>query len=385
MRERVIETEAESLEKARTRLESRIPEGFLLLSERVLSDGRPRTVTATADTAAEAFAEALNAVPEGADVVGRRELASPERRVMTVEAFDEESAKSQLRLRAETELGSAAVFEGFKLATAGRKGVLGIGKTPNQYRADVWQPAMVEITYRTKARISARIGAPVREPSPRSPKFATLLTRFDTAQHVEDLLFFLRRGSELAIEQICAYYPLDNILPGLQQRSIRQLHRLERITTLALLLARYQDIRQDQPDQGLPPDLDHRHLSNILMPRLTTFIGRLRRLSTPVLTSIVSGCLYQVGVELVEARPRDAIVFLRVSRALPGLARDQRVPLCSCYLNIAREERDPSAIREGIRIARDILAGETEPPQQVRDTIREMLALLESLRAERGQ
>jgi hypothetical protein len=44
------------------------------------------------------------------------------------------------------------------LITSGSRGFLGIGKKPNQYEVEVLHQAIVEITYKTKAKISAEIG-----------------------------------------------------------------------------------------------------------------------------------------------------------------------------------------------------------------------------------
>ena len=42
-----------------------------------------------------------------------------------------------------------------KLKTAGKKGVLGIGKKPNRYEVETFQEAGVEISYKTAARVKA--------------------------------------------------------------------------------------------------------------------------------------------------------------------------------------------------------------------------------------
>lgn len=153
MSERIIEIEAESLEKARKQLQAQIPESLHLLSEDVISDGSPKTAQAAADTTEAAFAKAHDEIPNNAEVLERKELRAAERKVITVEAFDEQAARLSAERQTTSQLGSNAVVDSLKLAVAGSTGFLGIGKKPSQYQAEIVQPALVEITYRTKARI----------------------------------------------------------------------------------------------------------------------------------------------------------------------------------------------------------------------------------------
>jgi hypothetical protein len=157
MTERIIEIEAESLEQARERIRSQIPEGFHLLSEKVISDGKPKTVRVVAGTIEEAFAKAQSKVPNDADVLEKKEITAPQRKVIIIEAYDGYDARRRAEYQAKSQFGDAATVGSLKLKIAGKKGFLGIGRKPNQYEAEILQPAIVELTYRTKARISARI------------------------------------------------------------------------------------------------------------------------------------------------------------------------------------------------------------------------------------
>ena len=134
-------------------MKSKIPEGFRLLSERIISDGKPKTVKATAETTEEAFTKAQSEIPNGADVLEKKELVAPERKVVTLDAFDEQNAGLSARVEAR-QLGGTATVRNFRLAIPGRKGFLGIGAKPNQYEAEILRPAVVEVTYKTKARTS---------------------------------------------------------------------------------------------------------------------------------------------------------------------------------------------------------------------------------------
>jgi len=154
MTEKIIEIEAETLEEARAQVKSQIPEGLHLLSEQVLSDGTPKTVKAVADTTESAFAKAQSEIPTNATILEKKELSAPAQRVITVQAFDERSVASEAR----RQLGEATLVKSLKLTVAGKKGFLGIGKTPNQYEAKVFQQAVVEITYKARAKVSATVG-----------------------------------------------------------------------------------------------------------------------------------------------------------------------------------------------------------------------------------
>jgi len=157
MDEQMIEIEAESLEEARELLKSRIPEGLDLLSEQIISDGKPKTVNAVADTTAAAFAKAQSEIPPNAEVVEKKELSAPGLKVITVEAFDEEQADLNAKIYGNRRFGTSIV-KSLKLVTKGRKGFLGIGKQPNQYEAELFKQAVVQFVYKAKAKISAKIG-----------------------------------------------------------------------------------------------------------------------------------------------------------------------------------------------------------------------------------
>lgn len=153
---RIIEVEAETLQEAREQTKSQIPEGFMLLSERVILDGKPKTVKAFADTIESAFAKE-GEIPSNAVIVEKKIISSPAKKVMTVESFDEQNARTQL----ESRIGKTETIKVLSLTMtlAGKRGFLGIGKKPNQYEAQMLQQAIVEITYKTKAKISAEIGS----------------------------------------------------------------------------------------------------------------------------------------------------------------------------------------------------------------------------------
>ncbi|MCP3887488.1 MAG: YbjN domain-containing protein [Desulfobulbaceae bacterium] len=157
-----VEVEAESLEEAREQIISQIPEGLHLLSEQVISDGKPKTVEAVGDTIDAAFAKVQrDNIPDNAEILENREIASEQKIMKTVvEEFDEESAKSSADMEARQQSSNPITFQSIALISVGNKGILGIGKKPNQYEVELLelQPAAVKVTYKTKAKVIAQVG-----------------------------------------------------------------------------------------------------------------------------------------------------------------------------------------------------------------------------------
>ena len=71
-----------------------------------------------------------------------------------IEAPDERTARSQAKI---FQIGKVPVAKSIKLLTPGSKGFLGIGKRLNQYEVEVLHEAVVEVTYKTNAKISAKM------------------------------------------------------------------------------------------------------------------------------------------------------------------------------------------------------------------------------------
>jgi hypothetical protein len=163
MTEKTIEIEAETLEEARAQVKSQIPEGLCLLSEQVISDGKPKTVKATGDTTETAFAKALVDIPNNASIIEKKVLTVPELKVVTVEAFNEQVAGASARFEARQLFGDAASVVSLRLSIMGNKGILGIGKKPNQYEVEILLSATVEVVYQTKAKIIARVEIPQKK------------------------------------------------------------------------------------------------------------------------------------------------------------------------------------------------------------------------------
>lgn len=77
MVERIMEVEADSLEEARKKAESQVPEDLRIVSEEILSDGKPKSMMGVADTIEAAFEEAESKLPPAVEVVERQQIHKP--------------------------------------------------------------------------------------------------------------------------------------------------------------------------------------------------------------------------------------------------------------------------------------------------------------------
>jgi hypothetical protein len=144
MKERLIVIEADSLEEARRRLHT--PE-LIVLEESILHEGKLENIEAVADTVEEAFGRAESRVPATAKIEARNIRLAPKRIMLLVQADDEESAGK----------GKAELIVSVSLSKKGRKGFWEFGKTSNVYEVVVVQPSVVEIMFREKTKIRAKV------------------------------------------------------------------------------------------------------------------------------------------------------------------------------------------------------------------------------------
>lgn len=167
MSERILEVEADTLEETREQVRLLVSEGLHVVSERVISDGKPQTVKASASTTEAAFAEVQRKIPSDATILEQKESAPThsEQKIITVKADDEEHARREAKSEAYQQFGfnfsssGTAVVKVIRLVVPGKRGFLGMGSTRNQYEVEVSgsQSAIVEVTYKTKARISVTL------------------------------------------------------------------------------------------------------------------------------------------------------------------------------------------------------------------------------------
>ena len=67
MAEKIIEVEADSLEEARQEIISQIPKGFQVVTEQIISDGKPQTTMVYGETTKAALANVQSNLPNNAE------------------------------------------------------------------------------------------------------------------------------------------------------------------------------------------------------------------------------------------------------------------------------------------------------------------------------
>ena len=149
-----LNIESDTLEQGKRRVRDQIPAGLHLLTEKVVSVGELKTVTATGNTVEVALRQARGEVPSDATVLEAKIIAEPGEVVVRCDAFSEEEAQAAIKKTVQAGAKVGAV----RLVASGKRGLFGIGKSPNQYEADVVQAAVVELNHKAKAKIEARVG-----------------------------------------------------------------------------------------------------------------------------------------------------------------------------------------------------------------------------------
>ncbi len=159
MEEMTFTVEEDSLEEARDEIKHQLPEGYKLLSEKILSDGKPETIKGSGDTTEAAFSEVLSHRPPNSQILEKKEISPSQEMILNVvvKAFDEHDAQSSAEQSVTKQRKHKITTKAVKLTAGGAKGFLGIGRKPNQYEVELIDhiPATVEVIFRTKVRISA--------------------------------------------------------------------------------------------------------------------------------------------------------------------------------------------------------------------------------------
>jgi len=145
--------EADSVDEALSRISAEVPAGYEVLETEVLSKARSDTITCSAATREKAFGQARHKVPKGASLTEEKELRQAGSENMTVEAADDEAARLEVERRVE----EGTKIQLIELEKPGSSGFFGFGKKPNQYRAQVFHPAVVRVSYRLTAKVSATL------------------------------------------------------------------------------------------------------------------------------------------------------------------------------------------------------------------------------------
>jgi hypothetical protein len=154
MKRETFEIVAASLEEARSQANARTPEECFVLSQTVLSDGRALTLREAAESTEAASKAARSKVPIGFRVDHEEETRSPEITTVRILAEGEAGARS----KAQSQIDKDSAIKKITLATPGKRGFLGIGKTQNQYDVEILRYARVEIRCKSDAKLSVTIG-----------------------------------------------------------------------------------------------------------------------------------------------------------------------------------------------------------------------------------
>lgn len=145
MRERLIEIEADTLDEARRKL--RNIDELIVLEEFIICRERVEIIEAVADTVEEAFIKAQSKVPAGAKTETQKIKVAHKSITLQVQGNNEESAGN----------GKAEVIASVSLLKKGRNGLFGFGKTPNVYEVVISQQAVVELKFRVRAKLRAKV------------------------------------------------------------------------------------------------------------------------------------------------------------------------------------------------------------------------------------
>jgi hypothetical protein len=151
MTKRKIEIfESDSVENAQALAREKAPEGSHLIEEQVLAKGGLQRVEGFGDSPERAVDDAKGRLPPNAEIFGTKLISPPGKRTVSVDAFNEEQARSQVLASVETLESIATVVR----TSPGKKGFLGIGKSPGRYDVNIMKKAVANVDYTVKARIS---------------------------------------------------------------------------------------------------------------------------------------------------------------------------------------------------------------------------------------
>jgi hypothetical protein len=145
-----IEVRAETLEAARAQIT--IPEGSVLVSERILSDGQSVRVSGSAATVEGATAKTKERAPADAATL-EEHVHQPPLVHITVTTFAEQQARKRARTLATPLPGGDLFVTNVTVKIPGSKGFLGIGKKPSQYEVTLSPNIEVELSFRQQAVI----------------------------------------------------------------------------------------------------------------------------------------------------------------------------------------------------------------------------------------
>ena len=150
MTARIIQIEADSMEEAERQLDTLDTDAFIVLKKSVLSREKAETIEEIVDTVEEALTKAKNKIPTEAKIEKEEIKIEPNRTVLHVKAKNEKLAETKIELK------KAEIIESISLHKQGRRRFF-FFKTRNVYEVAIFQKAVVEIRFRTKARLQVTV------------------------------------------------------------------------------------------------------------------------------------------------------------------------------------------------------------------------------------
>jgi hypothetical protein len=144
-----LEVTANSLDDARSKAKEQTPKGFRIISEEIINDGKSKVIRKTKENFETAVEKAKSELPKGSKIGKIVEIQcaknfSIQEKAETQEAI-REIVKGKYKNAHITSIGVSAW---------GKKGVFGIGKTPNTYEIKLTQDSIAEITYSNDAKVN---------------------------------------------------------------------------------------------------------------------------------------------------------------------------------------------------------------------------------------
>ena len=198
-----------------------------------------------------------------------------------------------------------------------------------------------------------------------------LMSEFDRLNQLQDLGRFLKGRSEKALESFIQEFPFSNVNLDYAsvERDFRNCRRTEMVLYLSRVLLRWKDYVSNPMWQGLlPRNLNAEHLYDVLSSRLFSFLEAQRGTD---IAMVLRTALYDFAMDLVrEDKNREAMVCLEISR--PSPKEDHDFWLCACYHNIGKLEKDEDVIRRGLKLAEEMMAGNSKTSPSVLAKMRQI-------------
>lgn len=326
--QRNIRVEAASLHEARSVLKSKIPRGMAVVKDSVIADGKPRTLEGTGSTVDAAFQDAASKTPAETEVIDKVVITQPQSERIIIQACDADTAKRQAR----SKVPRKARLDRIVLTAKGRRGFLGIGRTPNTYEAHIEHWAIVQVTVKGKAIIEVVVAPPewkdpdswvrrsvVQDQNLEQSVLAEIATtdsneavRIAAVNKITDkplLLTVIRDPKHTRISRIAVEYRLNDTdaLKDIVRNDTRPAVRVAAAAKLGdeTLLGEFASLRGDE-------DVRIAAIRGIKSPSLLTSIVQQEsgegRESGAVLLEIVKQCDDQEVLGIAATRPRNSYV-----------------------------------------------------------------------------